>query len=553
MTTQPVWTYANLWDSIAATLPDEPAVIQNDQDQVASIMNWREFSARADAMAAGFVEAGLTHQSKVAVYATNCAEYLVACYAAFKAGMVPFNVNYRYQAEEVAYLMDNGDAEAVVFETTFNDIIAEVRPNAPGVKQWIAVERGGQPTPEGAVSFQQATAIAPDTQPYIPAWGRSGDDQFFIYTGGTTGMPKGVMWRQVDLIARGQFGANPIMGLGPLESPEHAGPRAKMLPIRSRSLIACPLMHGTGILSAFGALTGGGTVLLLPPGKFQPETLWDMVETHRATRMAIVGQPFAAPLLEALNANKGRWDLSSVMAIGSSGAMWSRENKLGLIEHIPQVTLSDSFSSSEALGMGVSMMTKDSEVQTARFELGETCAVFRENGTRVAPGSGERGKVAVGGIVPMGYYKDPEKSAATFPIMEGQRWSMPGDWAEVLDNGELILLGRGSQCINTGGEKVFPEEVEEALKRHTAVRDAAVTGLPDDRFGERIAALVELTPGASTPAEAELIEHVRDQLAHYKAPRHLAIVDSVARAPNGKLDYKAVKDRALAAFAEDKT
>jgi acyl-CoA synthetase (AMP-forming)/AMP-acid ligase II len=369
-----------------------------------------------------------------------------------------------------------------------------------------------------------------------------------LYTGGTTGMPKGVMWRQGDLIGRGNFGANPAVGLPPLEHPAQAGPRAKTLPIRSRSLIAPPLMHGTGQLAAIGALAQGGAALLLPQGHFDAEALWDLADKHKATRITIVGEPFAQPMLAALDANPGRWDLSSVMFIGSSGAMWSRENKLGLLRHMPQLQLVDSFSSSEALGMGLSTMTATAEVATARFVLGPECAVFTEDGRRVTPGSGERGRVAVGGYLPVGYYKDEAKTAATFPVIEGKRWSIPGDWAEIGADGEIVLLGRGSQCINTGGEKVFPEEVEEVLKLHPAVRDAAVTGLPDARFGERVAALVELMAGAEAPSEVELIAHVKGRLAHYKAPRHALVVDTLGRAPSGKLDYKAIKARAIAAF-----
>jgi acyl-coenzyme A synthetase/AMP-(fatty) acid ligase len=322
-----------------------------------------------------------------------------------------------------------------------------------------------------------------------------------------------------------------------------------MLPQRPRSLIAPPLMHGTGMLSAYGALTGGGCVILLPQRQFSGEALWELAEQHKATSIVIVGLPFAQPMLEALDANPGRWDLSSVLVMGSSGAMWSRENKVGLIGHIPQIVLRDMFSSSEALGLGVSMMDARSEIQTAQFALGIDCAVFAEDGRRIEPGSRERGRVAVGGFLPVGYYKDEAKSAATFPEIEGRRWSIPGDWAEIAVDGTLTLLGRGSQCINTGGEKVFPEEVEEVLKRHPAVRDAAVTGIPDPRFGERIAALVDLTSGSTTD-EAELIAHVKTALAHYKAPRHILVVDSVARAPNGKLDYKSIKARAVAAFCE---
>jgi acyl-CoA synthetase (AMP-forming)/AMP-acid ligase II len=534
------WTYAAIWESVSAALPDKPAIIQQDQR-----LSWREFDAKANGLAADFLAAGLGHAAKIAIYTQNCAEFLVAYHAAFKAGMVPFNVNYRYASEEIAYLLDNADAEAVVFEAGYADIIAPVRDMLPLVKRWIAIARDGQPVPDWAIDY---ASIAPSPHKTIAPWGRSGDDMMFIYTGGTTGMPKGVMWRQGDLLALGQYGANPMAGQPPLASPEEAGPRALSMPARPRAMIAPPLMHGTGMLTAMAALVAGGTVLLLPQGHFSANELWDIVDQYKATRITVVGQPFAQPLLDALDADPGRWNVSSVMAITSSGAMWARENKLGLIRHMPQVTLTDAFSSSEALGLGSSIMTATAEVATAAFELGPDCALFTEDGRRVTPGSDERGRVAVSGYLPVGYYKDPAKSAITFPEIEGRRWSIPGDWATVAKNGTLTLLGRGSQCINTGGEKVFPEEVEEVLKRHPAVRDAAVTGLPDPRFGERIAALVDLKDGASVPAIDDLIAHVKGLLSHYKAPRHVLIVESVARAPNGKLDYKVVKERAMAAF-----
>ncbi len=538
------WGYANVWEAVAAATPDEPAVVQGDR-----VVSFAQFDAQADALAAHFIAAGLSHQSKVAVYATNCPEFLIAYFAAFKAGMAPFNVNYRYGPEEVRYLLDNGDAEAVVFESGFASILDGVRGQMPLVKSWIAIPRDGAPVPDWAADFETLAAQVPAARPVAAPWGRHDEDLLLIFTGGTTGMPKAVMWQQGDLWAKGGYGSNPLLGIGPLEKPEDAGPRAQALPIKPRSLIAPPLMHATGLIAAFGAIGFGGAAGLLPHGKFDPEQLWDTVEQWKTTRITIVGQPFAQPLLEALDAHPGRWNLGSVFIMGSSGAMWNRENKLGLIRHMPQVNLMDSYSSSEAFGMGLSTMNAQGESATAAFALGPDAAIFTEDGVRVEPGSGVAGKLAVGGANPLGYYKDPVKSAATFPTWEGKRWSMPGDWATVDADGTVRILGRGSQCINTGGEKVFPEEVEEALKRHPAVRDAAVTGVPDARFGERIVALVEPHPGASAD-EAELREHVRSQLASYKAPRHVLVVDSVARAPNGKLDYKAVKERALAAFGE---
>lgn len=535
------WTYANVWESVAAAIPDEPAIVQGER-----VVSFAEFEAQADALAAHLLAAGLPQQAKVAVYATNCPEFLIAYYAAFKAGLAPFNVNYRYGPAEVRYLLDNGDAEAVVFEAGFAPILDPIRAAMPGVKSWIAI---GDDSPAWAENFAALTAHVPAVRPLVAPWGRHDEDLLLIFTGGTTGMPKAVMWQQGDLMAKGGYGSNPLLGVGPMTAPEDAGPRAVASPIKPRSLIAPPLMHATGLIGAFGAISMGGAVVLLPHGKFDPDDVWTAVERWRVTRMTIVGQPFAQPLLETLDANPGRWNLSSLFIIGSSGAMWNRENKLGLIRHIPQVQLMDSYSSSEAFGMGLSTTNANGESATAAFALGPDCAIFTEDGRRVEPGSGESGRLAVGGPIPLGYYKDPVKSAQTFPTYEGHRWSMPGDWATVDADGTVRILGRGSQCINTGGEKVFPEEVEEALKRHPAVRDAAVTGVPDARYGERIVALVEPHPG-STPDETTLRDHVKSQLATYKAPRHVLVVDSVARAPNGKLDYQAIKDRALAAFGE---
>lgn len=534
------WTYATQWESIAKAVADEPAIVQQG-----SVISWAEFDRAANGLADYLVKSGLGRQAKVALYARNCAEYLVGTYAALKASLVPFNVNYRYGNDELLYLFENGDAEAVLFEAVYADRIEAIRARLPGVKRWIAIARPGAPVPDWAVSYSD---IEPADAPPTGNGPRSSDDMIFVYTGGTTGMPKAVMWRQGDLIGKGGYGANPLLGLEPMTSPDEAGARASAMPLRIRMLIAPPLMHGTGLLSAFAALSVGGTVLLNDPDHFSATESLDLVEAWKANWLIIVGQPFAQPLLDAMDAQPGRWNLGSMLFFTSSGAMWSEENKKGLLRHMPQAALMDAFSSSEALGLGSSVMTAADTVHTAQFLLGEDCAVFDEDGNRVEPGSGVRGRVAVGGFIPIGYYKDPAKSEATFVTIEGRRWSIPGDWALINADGTLTLLGRGSQCINTGGEKVFPEEVEEALKRHPAVADAAVCGLADPRFGERVAAMASLKPGISVDS-AELIDHVRGELAHYKAPRHLLCVDTVPRAPNGKMDYAEVRRQVGAAFA----
>ncbi|TAJ70771.1 MAG: acyl-CoA synthetase [Phenylobacterium sp.] len=535
------WTIADVWEAIAAAQPERPALVQGER-----VITWAQFDARADALAAHFIQSGMGHQAKVAGYLCNGPEYLETYFAAFKGGYSPVNTNYRYGAEEIVYLFDNADAEAVVFHAGFTDLLERIRDRLPKVKAWIAVAEPGHPVPAWAADYDTIVARAPAERPVKASWGRSGDDLLLLYTGGTTGMPKGVMWRQDDLFQVLGAGGNAALGIPPatsipeliarIQGPDH---------LRGTMIVAAPLMHGTGQFSAFIAFNGGGTVCALPSRKFDPVELWNETERLAATNIVLVGLAFSTPMLEALEANPGRWDLTSVRAMSSSGSMWSQENKRGLLSHIPGALIADSFGSSEAVGLGASASAAGAEAQTAAFMLGPNTAVFSEDGRRVEPGSGERGLVAVSGFLPVGYYKDEEKSAKTFKVIEGVRWSVPGDWAEVNTDGSLKLLGRGSVCINTGGEKVFPEEVEEALKRHADVRDAVVVGVPDSRFGERICAVVEPEAGAQ-PTLAGLSEHVRGQLAAYKAPRELVVVASIGRAPNGKVDYKAIKEHALA-------
>ncbi|MBL8770351.1 MAG: acyl-CoA synthetase [Phenylobacterium sp.] len=537
------WTIADIWEAIARSQPDQAAQIQADR-----VLTWSQFDARADALAAHFIAKGLSRQGKVAGYLFNGPEYLETYFAAFKGGFAPVNTNYRYGPEEVRYLFDNADAEAVVFHAGFTELLEKIRPQLPKVKAWVAVAEPGHAVPAWADDYDAIVAKAPAQRPVKAPWGRSGDDLLLLYTGGTTGMPKGVMWRQDDLFQVLGAGGNAALGIPPATSIEELVARIKGPEhLKPTSMVAAPLMHGTGQFSAFIAFNAGGTVCTLPSRKFNAIELWNEVERLKATNIVIVGLAFSTPMLEALDANPGKWDLSSVRAMSSSGSMWSYENKRGLLGHIPQAMIADSFGSSEAVGLGASASAAGQEAQTAAFMLGPNTGVFREDGTRVEPGSGERGLVAVTGFLPLGYYKDEEKTAKTFKVMEGVRWSVPGDWAEVNTDGTLKLLGRGSVCINTGGEKVFPEEVEEALKRHAAVRDAVVVGVPDPRFGERICAVVEPEAGAS-PTLPELSAHVHAQLAGYKAPRELVVVESIGRAPNGKVDYKAVKERALAAL-----
>ncbi len=524
------WNYGDILEAVAARVPQRPCQIHGGRT-----LSWADTDRRSNALAHDMIANGLGHQAKVAAYLFNGPEYLETYIAAFKAGMSPVNTNFRYGPEEILYLFDNADAEAVVFHAAFGELLDGVRGRLTTVKRWYVVADETGSGPEWATSYDDV--VAGDSTRVVPPWGRRGDDLLLLYTGGTTGMPKGVMWRQDDLFNVLGAGGQALLGIPPVTSVEELADRLNPDERGLVMLVACPLMHGTGQFSALITLALGGCVVSLPSRRFDVTELWSEVERVAANSIVIVGQAFAGPMLEALDAEPARFDLSSVRMISSSGVMWGQENKQGLLGHIPQAVLFDSYGSSEAVGLGGSVSAGGESSATAKFALGPSCVVFTEDGRRVEAGSGERGVVALSGYIPLGYYKDEVKSAQTFRIFEDRRWSVPGDWAEVNADGSLHLLGRGSVCINTGGEKVFPEEVEEALKTHPSVRDAVAVGIPDGRFGEAICAVVEPEEGASPQLNA-LADHVRSSLAAYKAPRRLVIVDTIGRAANGKVDYR---------------
>jgi acyl-CoA synthetase (AMP-forming)/AMP-acid ligase II len=534
------WNLADVWERIAAQIPDAPAQRQGDRTTT-----WAEFDRRADGVAAALLDAGAVEQDKVAQYLYNSPEYLESTFGAFKAGLATVNTNYRYTADELVYLWDNADVVAVVFHGAFADHCDHVRERVPRVRTWMWVDDASGPCPDWAVPYESAATsrLGSGGPPVMGPWGRSGDHLLLLYTGGTTGMPKGVMWRQDDM-----FGALDTANrnrMPPEQDLEALGDRVAAP--GPRNLPAAPLMHGTGLFNAISNLMIGGSVVTMEGRRFDPVELLDTVERHAINSMSIVGDAFAKPILRALDAEPHRWDVSSLRVIVSSGVMWSSETKAGLLRHNPRLIMVDSLGSSEAIGMATNTTTAASTGQTATFVLGPNTRVVTDDGRDVVPGSGELGRVALRGFTPIGYYKDPEKSAATFQVIDGARYSIPGDWAEVDADGTVKLLGRGSQCINTGGEKVYPEEVEEVLKRHPLVHDAAVVGVPDERFGQAITAFVEPEPGAS-PDEADLVAHVKTHLASYKAPKRVWLVPSVDRAANGKLDYKR-----LTADATDRT
>jgi len=528
------WNFADVYEAVAGRIPAAPCQVQGDRT-----VSWAEFDRGANGLARHLLDAGLGRQAKVAAYLTNCPEYLQAYLGAFKAGMVPVNTNYRYGADEITYLFDNADAEAVVFHARYGPLLDSVR-HRLRVRSWLVVD-DGDPAPDWATPYAEVVAAgAPGTSVAGP-WGRSGDDLLLLYTGGTTGLPKGVMWRQDDLFKVLGRGGNPVSGWPPAATvDELAGRITEPGPVL---LPACPLMHGTGQLTCYVSLNQGGSVVLLPGRGFDPVRLWDEVEQKQVKVLVIVGDAFSRPLAAALDAEPDRWDLSCLGMVTSSGAMWSQPAKQGLLRHLPSVLLYDSLGSSEAVGLAQDVSASGKVATTARFAVGDRVKVLTEDGREVEPGSDEVGMVAISGAIPLGYYKDEEKSRRTFRTVDGVRYALPGDNAAVDADGSITLLGRGSAVINTGGEKVFPEEVEEVLKDHPAVDDAACIGLPDERFGEIVCALVEAAPGRPVD-EAALIEHVKGRLASFKAPRVVIEVDTIGRAPNGKLDHRALRRRA---------
>jgi fatty-acyl-CoA synthase len=306
-------------------------------------------------------------------------------------------------------------------------------------------------------------------------------------------------------------------------------------------------MHGTGLLTSFATLLMGGCVITLEGASFDPVELWEVAARTKAQQIAIVGDAFAKPMLRALDDYPGRWDLSAMAMIISSGVMWSQEVKHGLVKHMPQVVLLDSFGASEAVGFALAATSKDGEVATAKFALGTDVAVFTADHKRLTPGSGEPGLIARGGNIPLGYWKDPGKTAKTFFTIDGKRWSIPGDYCLLHEDGSITLLGRGSVCINTAGEKVYPEEVEEVLKQHASVEDALVVGVPDEKWGQAVTGVVEVAPGARFD-EGVLRAHVRAHLAGYKTPKRIVAAERMFRAPNGKADYKAATEYARRAL-----
>lgn len=529
------WNFADIWETIAQTVPDALA----QRHGLASV-SWRAFDQRASGVAHGLVAAGLARQDKVALYLHNSPEYLQAVFGCLKASLVPVNTNYRYLEDELVWLWQNADAAAVVFQSTFSERVGAIRQRCPGVRVWLCIDDGRCPVPSWATHWNDFA----DTPPSACRWQRSGDDLILIYTGGTTGRPRGVMWRQHDL-----FLASNTTGDPDHADLEHIRNRVRLSSGRESvtpiGLPAAPLMHGTALVFAATVLNRAGTVVTLTEPRFDPVNLLESIGRERVTDLCFVGDAFCRPIVDALDAEPQRWSVRSLKAVSSSGMAWSAANKARLLAHAPDALLIDFLNSSEASGMGRAIASRRSAPDSARFKLGERAFVVDEALQPVAPGSGVIGRIAVRGPIPLGYYKDPGKSADTFPIIAGERCAIPGDFATVEADGSIRLLGRGSVSINTGGEKVYPDEVEACVKDIPGVVDALVVGIPDERFGERVAALLEMEPGHAQPSPQDVSAFVAMRLASHKVPRLVCFVETIGRGPNGKADYPAARRQIL--------
>ena len=537
--------FATIWESIADSIGDSPAVTQGTVTRT-----WSEYEQRAARIASALVDAGLEPQSKVGLYLYNSNEYLEAQFATFKFRGVPVNVNYRYLDEELLYLLDNSDAEALFFHSSLGDRVARVVDRLPKLKLLVEVSDDGEHHVVSAVPYNNLVA---DYDP-MPRITRDEDDIYMLYTGGTTGMPKGVMYQMGSLVEGFVNGGLAFIGMTPpaeISQLDKTVRDAHANGIRPITIPGCPIMHGTGMwIGAMMPQSGGAHVVTLQKRSFDAHELFQVIQDKKATLAVVVGDSFVKPMIRALDEATAKgtpYDASTLKMIASSGVMWTSEVKEALLERIEHVVLLDAMGSSEG-SMGTSISMKGLPPKTAKFAVAPTTKVFTEDDREVQPGSGEIGKVAAGGAVPIGYYKDPEKSSKTFRTINGVRYSFPGDMATVEADGSLTLLGRGSQVINSAGEKIFPEEVEEAVKRVEGVLDCLVVGIDDEKFGQAVTAVASLSPGAKVE-EATIIANVKTQLAGYKAPKRVVFVTQIPRAPNGKADYKTARDMAIAGLA----
>jgi acyl-CoA synthetase (AMP-forming)/AMP-acid ligase II len=527
------WNVADLIEAAADRVPDREVLVCGGERRT-----YRALDERANRLAHHFLGAGLGRGDAIGIYGMNSVHWVEAMLAAYKIRAVPINVNYRYVENELAYLFDNADLVALVHDAGFAPRVVPLVGRLPKLRHFVAIDdaSGADASALGSIPYEQALSTGSPARDFEP---RSGDDLYVLYTGGTTGMPKGVMWRQEDVIMTLGGGIDHATGV-PADRPEVLTNKVNPAGFLTTAPLA-PLMHGAAQWALLGSLFVGNRIVLWT-GSFEPRQVWRMIERERVNTIALTGDAMARPLVEALAEPGASYDLSALAVVSSSAAIFSPSVKAQWLDRLPKLILADATGATEQGFTGMSMVTRESLAAAdpgrpgLRVRPGRDVAVFDEALRRVAPGSAVIGKLARGGNVPLGYYKDPEKSAETFVVAEGRRWAIPGDYATVEADGSITMLGRGSVSINSGGEKIFPEEVEGALKSHPAVFDAIVVGVPDERWGSRVAAVVQPRDDAR-PTLAELAAHCRALVAGYKLPRELHVVERVRRSPSGKPDY----------------
>jgi acyl-CoA synthetase (AMP-forming)/AMP-acid ligase II len=516
------FAFADVWEMVADAVGDREALVCGSARRT-----YAELEDRANRAAHHLTSLGVQPGDHVALYLENCPEYLEVMLACFKIRAVPINVNHRYVAGELRHLLDDCGAVGVVHGRKHQNVVAEVLPDLPAVRWTLVV----------GDAYDAALAAASADRP--PRGERGDDDRYVIYTGGTTGLPKGVVWRQGDAFFACLGGGDPMRFQGevtsPAELPERIGDGGLVY------FTLAPLMHAAAQWTSFMWFFAGAKVVLME-GSLDPERVWATVEAEHVNMLTLVGDAMAKPLLDAWDAaGPGRWDVSSVYAISNGGAPLSAGGKARILERFPNVMVTDGFGSSEAGIQGSSRVTAADAPQaggSVRFDKGtKPLLVLDDHDRPVEPGSGVVGRIVTGGRLPLGYHNDPAKTASTFVEVGGERWLVTGDLATVAADGTIDLLGRGSTSINTGGEKVHPEEVEGVLHGHPAVADVLVVGVPDERWGTAVTALVQPGPGATLTLD-EAVAHCKAHLAGYKVPKHLVLVDHIVRSPAGKADYR---------------